>query len=289
MKHPLVIIVTGLSGSGKSTALKVIEDAGFFCMDNIPIDLLMKFVDIYDLASLNMTRIGLGMDVRGGASSFVEKAPDVFTILRDLSGSFRLIFLEAKIETMLNRFKESRRRHPLSDSYPNLVDAIKEEVSIMAPIRSQADYVIDTTDINVHDLASKISDIVSHVDKSRDMYIQVSSFGFKNGLPMDADIVMDVRFLPNPYFVDELKDMTGRHGKVKNFLRSHNSYVQFMNRWKDLIRYVLPLCKEEGRSYLNIAIGCTGGRHRSVAVAEEIKKVIEDAGFSCEIIHRDLG
>ncbi len=288
MKHPLVIIVTGLSGSGKSTALKAIEDAGFFCMDNIPIDLLMKFIEVYDFASLNMTKICLGMDVRGEAFSFVEKAPGAFNMLRDLASSFRLIFLEAKGETILNRFKESRRRHPLSDSYPGLVDAIEKEVSIMAQVRAQADYIIDTTDMNVHDLASRISDIVSHVDKSRDMYIQVSSFGFKAGLPMDADIIMDVRFLPNPYFIEGLKDKTGSDSEVKKFLRSSASYVEFMNKWKDLIRYILPLCKKEGRTYLNIAVGCTGGRHRSVAVAEEIKEVIENEGFNCGITHRDL-
>jgi len=288
VKHPLVIIVTGLSGSGKSTALKAIEDAGFFCMDNIPIDLLMKFIEVYDFASLNMTKICLGMDVRGEAFSFVEKAPGAFNMLRDLASSFRLIFLEAKGDAILNRFKESRRRHPLSDSYPGLVDAIEKEVSIMAQVRAQADYIIDTTDMNVHDLAARISDIVSHVDKSRDMYIQVSSFGFKAGLPMDADIVMDVRFLPNPYFIEGLKDKTGSDSEVKKFLRSSTSYVEFMNKWKDLIRYILPLCKKEGRAYLNIAVGCTGGRHRSVAVAEETKEVIEDKGFNCGITHRDL-
>lgn len=288
MKHPLVIIVTGLSGSGKSTALKAIEDAGFFCMDNIPIDLLMKFIEVYDFASLNMTKICLGMDVRGEAFSFVEKAPGAFNMLRDLASSFRLIFLEAKGEAILNRFKESRRRHPLSDSYPGLVDAIEKEVSIMTQVRAQADYIIDTTDMNVHDLAARISDIVSHLDKSRDMYIQVSSFGFKAGLPMDADIVMDVRFLPNPYFIEGLKDKTGIDSEVKKFLRSSTSYVEFMNKWKDLIRDILPLCKKEGRAYLNIAVGCTGGRHRSVAVAEEIREVIENEGFNCGITHRDL-
>jgi UPF0042 nucleotide-binding protein len=283
-----VIIVTGLSGSGKSTALKAIEDAGFFCMDNIPIDLLMKFTEVYDFAFLNMTKICLGMDVRGEAFSFVEKSPGAFNMLRDLASSFRLIFLEAKGETILNRFKESRRRHPLSDSYPGLVDAIEKEVSVMTQVRAQADYIIDTTDMNVHDLESRISDIISHVDKSRDMYIRVSSFGFKAGLPMDADIIMDVRFLPNPYFIEGLKYKTGSDGEVKKFLRSSTSYVEFMNKWKDLIRYILPLCKREGRTYLNIAVGCTGGRHRSVAVAEEIKKVIENEGFNCGITHRDL-
>jgi UPF0042 nucleotide-binding protein len=158
----------------------------------------------------------------------------------------------------------------------------------MTPIRDKADFIIDTSVMNVHQLTSRIKEIISSVDKSRDMYIEVHSFGFKKGIPLDADIVMDVRFLPNPHFVESLMNKTGKDPEVREFLMSHEIYVDFLQRFKDLIAFILPLCKKEGRSYLNIAIGCTGGRHRSVAMAEQIRLVIEEKGFNCKVIHRDL-
>jgi UPF0042 nucleotide-binding protein len=288
MEQSLVVIVTGLSGSGKSTALKVIEDAGFLCIDNIPLDLLTMFIELKDFASLNVPKICFGLDVRAGAVDFVEKAPHIFEMLRGITTSSKLIFLESKKNALLNRYKESRRRHPLSEKYPNLIDAIEKEISIMEPIRAHADYVVDTSEMNVHGLQSRISDIISTLDKARELYIQASSFAFKKGLPIDADIVMDVRFLPNPHFVEGLKEKTGKDAEVKAFLNAKPEYTEFLAKWKDLIKFILPLCKKEGRSYLSVAIGCTGGRHRSVAVAEETKKIIEDEGFSCKIIHRDL-
>lgn len=288
MKQPLFLIVTGLSGSGKSNAMKAIEDEGFFCMDNIPIDLLPKLIEMYDFASLNLSKVCIGIDVRAGALSFVEKAPMTIKSLKGTLKDVKLIFLDAKADALLNRFKETRRRHPLSETYPNLLEAIDAEKAIMTPIREKADFIIDTSVMNVHQLTSRIKEIISSVDKSRDMYIEVRSFGFKKGIPLDADIVMDVRFLPNPHFVESLMNKTGMDPEVREFLMSHEIYVDFLQHFKDLIAFILPLCKKEGRSYLNIAIGCTGGRHRSVAVAEEIGLVIEEKGFNCKVIHRDL-
>jgi UPF0042 nucleotide-binding protein len=288
MKQPLFLIVTGLSGSGKSNAMKAIEDEGFFCMDNIPIDLLPKLIEIYDFASLNLSKVCIGIDVRAGALSFFEKAPMTIKILKGMLKDIKLIFLDAKADALLNRFKETRRRHPLSETYPNLLEAIDAEKAIMTPIREKADFIIDTSVMNVHQLTSRIKEIISSVDKSRDMYIEVRSFGFKKGIPLDADIVMDVRFLPNPHFVESLMNKTGMDPEVSEFLMSHEIYVDFLQRFKDLVAFILPLCKKEGRSYLNIAIGCTGGRHRSVAVAEQIRLVIEEKGFNCKVIHRDL-
>lgn len=288
MKHSFIIIVTGLSGSGKSTALKAIEDEGFFCMDNMPIDLLLKFIELYDSASFNIHKVCLCMDVRAGAPSFIERAPWLVSLVRGLAENVRLIFLEASKENLLNRYKETRRRHPMSDSFPNLLDAINAEIELMSPLRDMADFIINTTRMNVHELVGRIKEIISTEDRTRGMYIEVCSFGFKKGVPMDSDIVMDVRFLPNPYFVEELKDKTGSDKEVKEYLHSFDNYVQFMNKFKDLIAFMLPLCKREGRSYLNIAIGCTGGRHRSVAVAEEIKQVIENAGYLSKLKHRDI-
>ncbi|HVN72788.1 MAG TPA: RNase adapter RapZ, partial [Desulfomonilia bacterium] len=208
--------------------------------------------------------------------------------LRSFADNVRLIFLESGKENLLNRYKETRRRHPLSDSHPNLLDAIEAEIDLMAPLRGMADFVVNTSQMNVHELVGKIKEIISTEDKSRDMYIEVCSFGFKKGLPMDSDIVMDVRFLPNPYFVDELKDKTGSDKEVKQYLNSFDIYSKFMDKFKDLIKFILPLCKREGRTYLNIAIGCTGGRHRSVAIAEEIKEEIENAGYPSRLKHRDI-
>jgi UPF0042 nucleotide-binding protein len=288
MKQPLFLIVTGLSGSGKSNAMKAIEDEGFFCMDNIPIDLLPKLIEMHDFASLNLSKVCIGIDVRAGALSFFEKAPMTIKILKGTLKDVKLIFLDAKADALLNRFKETRRRHPLSETYPNLLEAIDAEKAIMTPIRDKADFIIDTSVMNVHQLTSRIKEIISSVDKSRDMYIEVHSFGFKKGIPLDADIVMDVRFLPNPHFVESLMNKTGKDPEVREFLMSHEIYVDFLQRFKDLIAFILPLCKKEGRSYLNIAIGCTGGRHRSVAMAEQIRLVIEEKGFNCKVIHRDL-
>ena len=288
MKHPFIVVVTGLSGSGKSTALKAIEDEGFFCMDNIPVDLVMKFAEIKDSATFDLPKVCIGMDVRAGASSFAEKASLMVSSLRDIADDVHLIFLEAGKENLLNRYKETRRRHPLSDLYPNLLDAVDAEIEMMKPIRELADLIVNTSQMNVHELQTKIRDIISYEDKSRDMYIEIRSFGFKKGSPIDADIVMDVRFLPNPYFVEYLKDKTGSDKDVKKYLERQNSYIEFIQRFKDLIRFILPLYKKEGRSYLNIAIGCTGGRHRSVAVAEKISHVIKESGYSCKLIHRDI-
>lgn len=288
MKQTLFLIVTGLSGSGKSVAMKAIEDEGFFCMDNIPVELLTKLHEMYDFASINISKVCIGIDIRAGQGSFVEKAPESLVMVRGLLREVKLVFCEARTDVLLNRFKETRRPHPLSVRHPNLLEAIEAEREIMAPVREIADFVIDTSDMNVHQLTSRIKKIISRVDKGREMYIEVRSFGFKKGIPLDADIVMDVRFLPNPHFVEALMDKTGMDAEVHKYLKEHAAYRDFLARFKELIAFILPLCKKEGRAYLNIAIGCTGGRHRSVAVAEEIRQVIAEHGFPCKLIHRDL-
>jgi len=288
MKKPFLIIVTGLSGSGKSTVMKTMEDAGFFCMDNIPLDILVKLVEIKDFDSIEASRICIGVDVRGGALSFVKNAP---ALIKNLSGKMdglKLIFIEADQQSLLNRFKETRRRHPLSETYPNLVDAIEAEWRLMAPVRELADLVINTAGLNVHQLARRVEGFLSEVSQVREMHIEVGSFGFKYGIPTDADIVMDVRFLPNPFFVPELKDKTGSDPEVKEFLASQASYASFIASFNDLIAMILPQYKAEGRVYLKIAIGCTGGRHRSVAVAESLSDFINSLGFRTQLTHRDL-
>ena len=228
MKHAFILVITGLSGSGKSTALKAIEDEGFFCMDNMPIDLMDKFLELYDSASFNIHKVCICMDVRVGAPSFAEKAPWLISRLRSFADNVRLIFLESSKENLLNRYKETRRRHPLSDSYPNLLDAIEAEIDLMSPLRGMADFIVNTSQMNVHELVANIKEITSTEDRSRDMYIEVCSFGFKKGIPMDSDIVMDVRFLPNPYFIEELNDKTVYEIELKQYLNSFNTYTRFI-------------------------------------------------------------
>ncbi len=288
VKDASFLVVTGLSGSGKSTALKVIEDEGFFCMDNMPVELVDKFLELFESASFNIHKVCICMDVRSGDPSFAQRAPAIISRLRSAARNARIIFLESSKENLLNRYKETRRRHPLSDLHPNLLEAIEAEIELMAPLRGLADFTVNTSQLNVHELASRIKEIVSLEDKARDMHIEVISFAFRKGLPLEADIVMDVRFLPNPYFVEGLKDKTGSDRDVKEYLASFEIYRKFMDSFASLLRLILPLCKKEGRSYLNIAVGCTGGRHRSVAVAEEVRNVVESAGFPIRLRHRDI-
>jgi RNase adapter protein RapZ len=288
MKQPIFLIVTGLSGSGKSSAMKAIEDEGFFCMDNIPVDMLSKLVEIYDFASLNLSRVCFGVDIRGGADAFCQMAPQAIMAMKQTMPITKLIFIESKTGSLLNRFKETRRRHPLSDNYPNLLEAIEAEREIMTPIKDMADFVIDSTNLNVHEFAGRIKEIMKRIIASKGMYVEVRSFGFKKGIPLDADIVLDVRYLPNPHFVESLMKKTGLDPDVKEWLNSHKVYTDFIKKTKGFISFILPLCRKEGRSYLNIAIGCTGGRHRSVAIAEEIGQLVEKAKFNCKVVHREL-
>jgi RNase adapter protein RapZ len=288
MKQPVFLIVTGLSGSGKSSAMKAIEDEGFFCMDNIPVDMLAKLVEIYDFASLNLSRVCFGVDIRGGADAFGQMAPQAISAMKQTMPVTKLVFIESKTGSLLNRFKETRRRHPLSDNYPNLLDAIAAEREIMMPVKDMADYVIDSTSLNVHEFAVRIKEIIKRITASKGMYVEVKSFGFKKGIPLDADFVLDVRYLPNPHFVESLMKKTGLDPEVKEWLNSHKVYKDFIKKIKALISFILPLCRKEGRSYMNIAVGCTGGRHRSVAIAEEVGKLIEKARFNCKVVHREL-
>ncbi len=288
MKQPIFLIVTGLSGSGKSSAMKAIEDEGFFCMDNIPVDMLSKLVEIYDFASLNLSRVCFGVDIRGGADVFGQMAPQAILAMKQTMPITKLIFIESKTGSLLNRFKETRRRHPLSDNYPNLLEAIEAEREIMTPIKDMADFVIDSTSLNVHEFAGRIKEIMKRIIASKGMYVEVRSFGFKKGIPLDADIVLDVRYLPTPHFVENLMKKTGLDPDVKDWLNSHKVYTDFIKKTKGFISFILPLCRKEGRSYLNIAIGCTGGRHRSVAIAEEIGQLVEKAKFNCKVVHREL-
>lgn len=280
--NPYIVIVTGLSGAGKTLTLRTLEDIGFFAIDNLPPPLVIDFVKlIHDYGHCD--KVALGVDIRGyniseQASEFIEEVKKRYTT--------EILFLQADEEIILRRYKETRRPHPLYYKYTNLLEAIREEHNILSPIRELADRIIDTTNFNPHELREFIRSIY---EKDR-IYpaVTVISFGYKKGIPMVADLVFDVRYLPNPYFVPNLSQLTGIDKPVKDFVLNQVDTKKFLNHIRSFLRFVLPKYKKEGRAYLNIAIGCTGGRHRSVVIAEVISDYIRKKLFNVKTIHRDL-
>jgi UPF0042 nucleotide-binding protein len=295
VEHALVVVVTGLSGAGKSTAVHALEDLGFFCVDNLPTPVVAHTLEA--CAAGGMRRIALGIDVRVG--SFLADATSAIDAIpirgeRDLS----VLFLDAGDEVLLRRFSGTRRPHPLSTTLEPgaeraataVLDGIRIERERLAPLRARATVVIDTTRLSVHDLRRRV---VSHfgpgAGKLPRMLTRFVSFGFKYGAPVDADIVLDVRFLQNPYFVDELRDYPGTSDAVRRFVMENPDTVDFLKRAESLLLFCLPRFEAEGKSYLTVGIGCTGGRHRSVVIAEHLAHSLErTCALSIEVIHRDL-
>lgn len=279
------MVITGLSGSGKSTAIKALEDSGFYCVDNLPVILLPKFIELCE-ESAEIMRVGVGVDVRAG--DFLKSYPD---IVKELSGSghdVEIIFLESSDDILVKRFSETRRIHPLAIS-GRITDGIRKEREVLADLKKDASKVIDTSDYNVHQLKRDISEYVRDVAFSKKMTINLVSFGFKYGTLYEADIIMDVRFLPNPNFVDELRNLNGRDGRVSDYVLKTELGRQFMKRFMRLIDFLIPNYIREGKSYLTIGIGCTGGRHRSVAIVEKMMKKMKKNDYECDlkVFHRD--
>ena len=279
--HDLVVI-TGMSGSGKLTALKAFEDLGFYSVDNLPIALLSKFAD---LSYESKKRGALIIDIREGEE--LKQFPKIFRELR-LRLSCALLFLDAEDEVLRRRFSETRRPHPLG-SESTVLHSLITERSQLAPIRDLADLYIDTSKLNVHDLRALISAKFQESTESNKIVVYVNSFGFRHGVPSDSDLVFDVRFLPNPNYIPEFKKLTGRHPSVARYIRSFPQTTEFVTRISDLLIYLLPHYIREGKSYLTISFGCTGGHHRSVFIANEINKRLKKAGYSVKESHRDLG
>lgn len=279
-----LVIITGLSGSGKASVLKAFEDLGYYCVDNLPVDLVPQFADLV-ADSPEITRAALVLDIREGQR--LERLPDTLRSVRKIVKS-TVVYLEADNEILLRRFSETRRPHPLGMSVP-VKSSIESERRRLAPIRSVADMTIDTSKFNVHELRALIFDRFGHSRTQDHKKILVScvSFGFRKGVPEDADLVFDVRFLPNPHFVPEFRPYTGRHPKVAKYIRSFPQTQEFINRISDLLVYLLPHYISEGKSYLTIAFGCTGGQHRSVMIAEDVKKRLSKAGYNVKVVHRD--
>ena len=264
------VIVTGLSGSGKSQAIRALEDLGFFCVDNLPVALIPTFAELVLRTGSEITRAAVVVDVREGR--FLEQFPGIFEDLTAMPGlTPRLIFLEAEDGTLVRRFSETRRPHPLAPDR-SVTEGIAEERALMASIRRMAHEIIDTTNLNVHDLRRVFMDLIRGDRRAAPLVVTILSFGFKHGVPVDVDMLFDVRFLPNPHFVPHLRDSTGREKPVVDYVFQSPAAQEFLDHTLPLLRFLLPHYATEGKTYLTIGIGCTGGRHRSVAIAEAIGK-----------------
>ncbi len=280
---PELVIITGLSGSGKGTVLKCLEDLGYYSVDNLPIDLFPKFAELTK-DSPSIRSAALVVDIRGREG--LERFPLIYRrIRRRIPAS--LIFLEAEDETLLRRFSETRRPHPLGASR-SLARSIQQERRLLAPIRALADHVLNTSKFNVHELREHIAQRFRATREESKILVYVTSFGYRYGVPEDSDLVFDVRFLPNPNYVPQYRKLSGRHTQVARYIRSFPQTVEFLGRISELLVYLLPHYIREGKSYLTIAFGCTGGRHRSVTMADEIRKRLARAGYRVKATHRDV-
>ncbi len=281
-----VYIITGLSGSGKTTAIQAFEDASFYCVDNMPIELLPKFLDLPLKENPDIKGLAFVMDLR--SKNFVSNYLPGMTAVRDLGFTPKIIFLEADIDTLQERYSQTRRQHPIFKE-KNLLESIKQEKQMMRSIKKTAHSIINTTKLNVHQLKSKILTLIHDGDTNFSITkINILSFGFKYGIPSDADLVMDMRFLANPYFVTELKNQDGESEAVKKFVLSNQETKTFLEKYLALLEYLIPLYKRENKAYLTIALGCTGGRHRSVALARSIFEHLNSKGLNPGLIHRDI-
>lgn len=281
------VIVTGMSGGGKSTAMKMLEDAGFYCADNIPVALIDKFVELITMPNSTIQNVALGLDVRA-AQSF-DDVNQAVARLRKSKYSFELLFLEASDQVLLKRYKETRRIHPLSTD-GDLMKGITQERALLANIREQADYVIDTTNLLTRELKAELDRIFVNNEKYNSLMVNVISFGFKHGIPQDADLVFDVRFLPNPFYIDEMKPKTGLDKEVHDYVMSFQEAHQFLDKLTDMITFLIPNYVKEGKNQLVVAIGCTGGKHRSVTLANKLyERLQKQSDYGVRLEHRDIG
>ncbi len=278
-----LVILTGLSGSGKLSALKAFEDLGYYSVDNLPLELVPRFADLVR-QSAEIKRAALVVDVREGM-----RLDDFPSILKDVRKVLptRVLFLEASEEALIRRFSETRRPHPMGRS-DTVVKSIRAERKRLDPIRNVADIVLDTTKFNVHDLRARINAQFEREESDQTLMVSSNSFGFKNGVPAEADLVFDVRFLPNPHFVPEFRKLTGKDSRVAKYVLQFPQTKEFLDKTEDMLKFLLPHYIKEGKSYLTVAFGCTGGQHRSVFIAEEMKRRLADEGYRVKTAHRDM-
>jgi len=285
LKQEKIIIISGLSGSGKSTAIKALEDLGVFCVDNLPVVLLPKFLELRMGNDSEISKLALVMDIR--EKGFLSTYSDVLDSLSRQGYRFEIIFLEASEEILLRRYSQTRMHHPLSKG-KSLREAIRNEREQLEGLRQIADKVIDTSHYNVHELKAVVLDHVLKVVKTGQVEVHILSFGYKYGIPYEADLVIDVRFLPNPYFVRELTGLDGTAPEVQAFVKKWDGTQIFLKKYLDLLDYLIPLYEKEGKSYLTVAVGCTGGRHRSIVIADEIFQHLKKKIDNINLVHRDI-
>lgn len=280
-----VLVITGLSGSGKSTAVRVLEDEGFFCVDNLPVLLFPTIIGLVRKAGEKARGVALVMDIRG--RDFIEGYEQVFQEIRQAGHAVEILFFDATDEVLIRRFSETRRRHPALES-GSVPEGIRYEREQLAGLRRLATLVVDTSELNVHELKALVQARIKGESGTRPMTIHLQSFGYRFGLPLESDLVMDVRFLPNPHFVNELKQFSGLDANVRGFVLEKQETGEFLRIFKELLEFLLPAYRKEGKSYLTISVGCTGGKHRSVALVEELRNFIAENGMTVKVTHRDL-
>ena len=279
-----ILIITGLSGSGKSTAVRALEDEGFFCLDNLPVTLFLTFIELVDNAKERVRDVGLVMDIRG--RDFLKGYEKVIQEIGEAGHSVEILFLDATDEVLIRRFSETRRRHPALEG-GSVSEGIRFEREQLAGLRRLATTLIDTSELNVHQLKELIISCIKGEQGAREMTVHLQSFGYRFGIPLEADLVTDVRFLPNPHFIPELRKFSGLEPQVREFVLEKSDTQIFLEKFKDLLEFLLPGYRREGKSYLTVSIGCTGGRHRSVVIVEALRDFFAGKNDNLRITHRD--
>ena len=281
-----LIIVTGMSGSGKTTALKMLEDAGFYCLDNIPLTLVEKFVELVAMPENEIDKMVLGLDVR--ADLHFEEAHEILKSLKEKGYPMEILFLDSNDESLIKRYKETRRLHPLAP-YGRVEEGVQRERQILEEMRKDADYVLDTTNLLTRELKAELDRIFVQNESYNSLMITITSFGFKYGIPHDADLVFDVRFLPNPYYIDGLRNKTGNDKEIQDYVMGFPESGEFLDKLTDMVQFLIPNYVKEGKYRLVIAIGCTGGKHRSVTLANALYDRLKDKGnYGIKLDHKDI-
>lgn len=280
-----IVIITGLSGSGKSTAVRALEDEGFFCLDNLPVSLVTTFIELVEHSREDIKDVALVMDIR--SRDFIKGYDQVFQAMATAGHSVKIFYFDATDEVLIRRFSETRRRHPALEG-ASVPEGIRFERDQLAGLRRIATAIIDTSEMNVHRLKEVVISQVKGGEGAMEMQVNLQSFGFRYGLPLESDLVMDVRFLPNPYFVAGLRPHSGLDAGVREYVLGQKETMVFLERFRDMLEFLLPGYRREGKSYLSVSIGCTGGRHRSVAIAEELCRYFRQKNVNIKITHRDI-
>lgn len=285
------VIITGMSGAGKSTALKMLEDMGYFCIDNLPVPLIPKLEDLFEAAGgegSEVNKVALGVDIRSGQS--FQELEKVLDGMDDSNVEYEILYLESSDDVLIKRYKETRRFHPLSGSGSRVDQGIAKERELLGFLKKKADYLIDTSHMLTRELKKELNKIFVENKEYKNLYVTVLSFGFKYGIPSDADLVFDVRFLPNPYYIEELRPKSGNDKEVRDYVMENDKAKEFLGKLTDMVEFLIPNYIAEGKTQLVIGIGCTGGKHRSVTLANELYAVLEQAeSYGVRIEHRDIG